>query len=77
MSIYVTDEAQEYLDILNKKSDKHKIIANITVDVTASSYTDCHKTIYLFDNGKRLEYLYEHDDIPGHKETDHSYQLLN
>lgn len=77
MSIYVTDEAQEYLDILNKKSDKHKIIDIYKVDVKVSHYTDCHKTIYLFDNGKRLEYLYEHDDIPDHKETDHSYQLLN
>jgi hypothetical protein len=77
MSIFVTDKAQEYLDIVNKKSDKYKILAMVTVDVKSSHYTDCNKTIYLFDNGTVLEYLFEHDDIPGHKETNQSYRLLN
>ena len=77
MSIFVTDKAQEYLDIVNRKSDKYKIIDIYKVDVNASHYTDCHKTIYLFDNGKRLEYLYEHDEIPGHKITDRRYRMLN
>jgi hypothetical protein len=77
MSIFVTDKAKEYLDVVNKKSDKYKILAMVKVDVKASHYTYCNKTIYLFDNGSVLEYLYELDDIPGHKETNQSYRLLN
>jgi hypothetical protein len=76
MSIFITDKAKQYVEVVNGKSDKYKILFQVKIDIPATNYTESSKTIYVFDNGVVLENLYEHDDITGHILTDSHYRLL-
>jgi len=76
MSVFTADGARKYVDVIQQKSEKYKILFQATIDIPASFCTEASKTIYVFNDGAVIEHLYEHDDIEGHCTTDNFYRLL-